>query len=338
MPPIETLDRSVPPPFNRGLSPQARFVLLCALALFLMVADARFHVVQPLRAAIATVLYPAQWLALQPVQWAENAAGYMTSLKTARKTGEAAQRQLLAQSQRAGQVEQLTLENERLRSLLNLQQRVHVKSHTAQVLYDATDPFSRRVVINKGQVQGIEDGSPVIDASGVVGQVTQVYPLMSEITLLTDRNQVIPVLNARTGVRSVAYGDSSARGNLLELRYVSPSEDMRAGDLLTTSGIDGVYPPGLPVAQITRVDTQGDAGFAHVECQPVAALDALGFVMVLNPVSEPAPPAGMGLPALTQSVTKPAAPEEPAAARRSNAKARAKTPAKAQAKKAEHSR
>ncbi|TAN13411.1 MAG: rod shape-determining protein MreC [Burkholderiaceae bacterium] len=328
MPPIETLDRSVPPSFNRGLSPLARLVLLCALALFLMVADARFHVVQPLRAAIATVLYPAQWLALQPVQWAENAASYMTDLKTARKTGEAAQRQLLAQSQRAGQVEQLMLENARLRGLLKLEQRVHVKSHAAQVLYDATDPFSRRVVINKGRVQGIEDGSSVIDGAGVVGQVTQVYPLMSEITLLTDRNQVIPVLNARTGVRSVAYGDSSVHGNLLELRYVAPSEDVRVGDLLTTSGIDGVYPPGLPVAQVVRVDAQGDAGFAHVECQPVAALNALSFVMVLDPVSEPAPPSGMGLPALTQSVSKPAAPEKPAAARRSNSKAPIKAPAK----------
>lgn len=324
MPPIETLDRAPPPVFDRGLSPLARLVLLVALALFLMVADARFHVVQPLRAAIATVLYPAQWLALQPVQWVENAAGYLTDLKTARKTGEEAQRRLLEQSQRAGQVEQLLQENERLRGLLKLEQRVHVGSQAAQVLYDATDPFSRRVVINKGQVQGIQAGSPVIDGEGVVGQVTLVYPLMSEITLLTDRNQVIPVLNARTGSRSVAYGDSSTHGNLLELRYVAPTEDVRVGDLLTTSGIDGVYPPGLPVARVTRIDPHGDTGFAHIECQPVADLDGLAFVMVLNPTPEPPPPAGMGLPALSQSVGK-TPPHKPAAARRPAAKSTAKS-------------
>ena len=190
--PLDTLDRAPPPFFKQGPSALSKLVLLSALALFLMVADARFHLVQPLRAVIATVLYPAQWLALQPVQWVETASGYLTDLKTARKTEEAARVQLAAQSQRAGQVEQLLLENTRLRELLALRERTAVPSQAAQVLYDATDPFSRRVVIDKGQLQGIAPGSPVLDESGVLGQVTQVYPFVSEVTLLIDRDRSSP--------------------------------------------------------------------------------------------------------------------------------------------------
>ncbi|MFD1712634.1 rod shape-determining protein MreC [Ottowia sp. GY511] len=285
--PLETLDRSPPPFFKQGPSALSRLVFFSALALFLMVADARFHLVQPLRAAIATALYPAQWLALQPVQMVNDFTAYLTDLKTAHVTEEAARRKLAEQSQRAGQVEQLLLENNRLRGLLTLRERVQVTATAAQVLYDATDPYSRRVVIDKGQMQGIEPGSPVMDESGVLGQVTRVYPFVSEITLLIDRDQVIPVMNARTGARSVAYGDPTQHGGSMELRYMSVTEDVKEGDLLTTSGVDGVYAPGLPVAKVTRVDRRSDTSFARIVCQPLANLSAVTHVMVLTPLTPP---------------------------------------------------
>ena len=285
--PLETLDRSPPPLFKQGPSALSRLLFFSALALFLMVADARFHVVQPLRAAIATVLYPAQWLALQPVQMVHELAGYLTELKTAHKTEEAARLKLTEQSRRAGQVEQLLLENARLRALLDLRARVQVPGTAAQVLYDATDPYSRRVVIGKGQLQGIEPGSPVMDESGILGQVTRVYPFVSEITLLIDRDQVIPVMNARTGTRSVAYGDPSPRGGMMELRYMSVTEDVREGDLLVTSGVDGVYAPGLPVARITSVERRSDTSFARIQCQPLAQWQGVTHVMVLAPLTRP---------------------------------------------------
>ncbi|HOB66104.1 rod shape-determining protein MreC [Ottowia sp.] len=283
--PLETLDRSPPPFFKQGPSALSRLLFFSALALFLMVADARFHIVQPLRAAIATVLYPAQWLALQPVQMVQTGFSYLTELKTARVTEEAARLKLAEQSQRAGQVEQLLLENARLRDLLGLRERVQVTAQAAQVLYDATDPYSRRVVIGKGQMQGIEPGSPAMDESGVLGQVTRVYPFGSEITLLIDRDQVIPVMNARTGTRSVAYGDPSPHGGMMELRYMSVSEDVKEGDLLVTSGVDGVYPPGLPVAKVVSIDRRSDTSFARIQCQPLARLHGVTHVMVLSPVA-----------------------------------------------------
>ena len=325
--PLETLDRTPPPFFKQGPSALSRLVFFGALALFLMVADARLHIVQPLRAAIATVLYPAQWLAMQPVQAAETFASYLTDLKTARKTEEAARVQLAAQSQRAGQVEQLLLENTRLRELLALRERTAVPSQAAQVLYDATDPFSRRVVIDKGQLQGIAPGSPVLDESGVLGQVTQVYPFVSEVTLLIDRDQVIPVVNTRTGVRGVAYGDPSARDGMMELRYMPATVDFKEGDLLATSGIDGVYPPGLPVARVVSVDRQSDTSFARIRCQPLARLQGVTHVMVLTPMADVAP--APAAPAAAAPATTPATtPAERRAAAASKA-GRAATPPKA---------
>ncbi|HQD15581.1 MAG TPA: rod shape-determining protein MreC [Ottowia sp.] len=321
--PLDTLDRTPPPFFKQGPSALSRLVFFSALALFLMVADARFRIVQPLRAAIATVLYPAQWLALQPVQMAQTLGGYLTELKTAHATEEAARLKLAEQSQRAGQVEQLLLENARLRELLELRPRVQVASVAAQVLYDATDPYSRRVVIDKGQLQGIQPGSPVMDESGVLGQVTRVYPFVSEITLLIDRDQVIPVMNARTGTRSVAYGDPAPRGGTMELRYMSVNEDVKEGDLLVTSGVDGVYAPGLPVARVATVDRRSDTSFARIRCTPLARLQGVTHVMVLAPptpqVTDAPPPAATGRAPAAAPASAPAASAPPPAAPRRRA-------------------
>lgn len=313
--PLDTLDRTPPPLFRQGPSALSRLLFCSALALVLMVADARYRVMQPLRAAIATALYPAQWLALQPVQMAGQFTAYLTDLKTARKTEEAARRRLADQSLRAGQVEQLELENNRLRALLALRQRLPVPSTAAQVLYDATDPYSRRVVIDKGQAQGIALGSPVLDESGVLGQITRVYPFVSEITLLIDRDQVTPVMNTRTGARGIAWGDPSPHGGMMELRYMAVAEDIQAGDLLATSGVDGVYPPGLPVARVVNVDRGGDLSFAHVLCEPVAQPRAALYVTVLSPLApdHPAAPAASS-PAAASASAAPASAPAPARA------------------------
>ena len=287
--PLGTLDRTPPPFFKQGPSALSKLMVCSALALFLMVADTRFRIAQPLRAVVATALYPVQWLAMRPVLLVRLGAEYFESLKSAQALEEEARRKLAQQSHRANQVEQLALENERLRKLLQLRERVNTPGRAAEVLYDAADPYTRKVVIDKGLAQGIEAGSPVIDESGVLGQVTRVYPLVSEVTLLTDREQAIPVLNARTGVRSVAYGDPSSHGSALELRFMAGNADVKPGDLLTTSGVDGVYPPGLPVARVEKVERRADSGFARITCSPQALVDGARHVMVLGPVSAQVP-------------------------------------------------
>jgi rod shape-determining protein MreC len=289
--PLGTLDRTPPPFFKQGPSALSKLMVCSALALFLMVADARFRITQPVRSAVAVVLFPIQWLAMRPVLGVRWASDYFSTLNAAKNSEEAARSKLILQSQRAAQVEQLTLENSQLRKLLALRERLNTQATAAEVLYDAADPYTRKVIIDKGLAQGIEAGSPVIDESGVLGQVTRVHPLISEVTLVTDREQAIPVLNTRTGARSVAYGDAGGHGTGgLELRYMAANADVQNGDLLTTSGVDGVYPPGLAVAKVEKVERRPDSAFARISCAPQALVDGARHVMVLKPLTTMIPP------------------------------------------------
>ena len=287
--PLGTLDRTPPPFFRQGASALSKLMVCSALALFLMVADARFKVTQPVRATIATALYPIQMVAIGPVKLIRNASQYFESLQSAQANEAAARVKLTVQSQRASQVEQLAQDNARLRNLLALRERITTPAEAAEVLYDAADPYTRKVIIDKGLTQGITAGSPVIDESGVLGQVTRVHPLISEVTLVTDRDHAIPVLNARTGARSVAFGDPITRGGSLELRFMAGNADVQAGDMLTTSGVDGVYPPGLPVAKVVSVERRADSAFARISCAPQALVDGARHVMVLKAVSAQIP-------------------------------------------------
>lgn len=289
--PLGTLDRTPPPFFKQGPSALSKLMVCSALALFLMVADARFKITQPIRAAVATALFPLQWVMMQPVLAVRAVGEYVTSLDSAVSSEEAARRKLILQSQRANQVEQLTSENAQLRKLLGLRDRLNTTTLAAEVLYDAADPYTRKVIIDKGLAQGVQAGSPVIDESGVLGQVTRVHPLISEVTLITDPDQAIPVLNTRTGVRGITYGDSGRHGSgALELRYMAANADIQPGDLLTTSGVDGVYPPGIPVAKVAKVERRPDSAFARIVCDPQALVDGTRHVMVLKPLLAQIPP------------------------------------------------
>ncbi|CAA9393128.1 MAG: Rod shape-determining protein MreC [uncultured Ramlibacter sp.] len=305
--PLGTLDRTPPPFFKQGPSAFSKLMVFSALALFLMVADTRFKVTQPLRAAVGTVLYPFQWAALRPIMALRYGGQYFVSLRDAQSSEADARAKLALQSQRANQVEQLALENERLRKLLTLRERLSTPGQAAEVLYDAADPYTRKVIIDKGLTQGIEEGSPVIDESGVLGQVTRVHPLVSEVTLITDGEQAIPVLNTRTGARSLAFGDpTGSHAGALELRFLSANADVQPGDLLATSGVDGIYPAGLPVAKVDKVERRIDTAFARIYCVPQALVDGARHVMVLKPVSAQIPPRPVDapLPAVAKGARK----------------------------------
>ena len=293
---LGTLDRSLPPFFNQGPSVVSKLVFFGALSLFLMVADARFNMAQPVRAAIAMALYPVQWLALQPVHAVQGSSGYFTSLSQAQSESAQARERLALQSLRAGQVEQLAQENKRLRQLLALKEQLALPVMAAEVLYDAADPYSRKVIIDRGRAHQVDLGSPVLDETGVLGQVTRVHPLVSEVTLVIDRDLAIPVLNVRTGARSVAYGDATVDGSGMELRFMGSNADVQEGDLLTTSGVDGVYPPGLPVARVSRVEHRAESAFSKIYCVPQALTSGARHVIVVKPIASDLalrPPAGL---------------------------------------------
>ncbi len=293
-----TIDRTPPPFFRQGPSALTKLILCSALALFLMVADNRFMVTRQLRAVLATVLYYPQQALLAPVQAAQGGGDYMLGLKRALANEESARRDLAAQAERALRVEQLLAENTRLRGLLELRPNLNVRSQAAQVLYEASDPYSRKVIIDRGATNGVIVASPVINDAGVLGQVTRVYPLSSEVTLLTDKDAAIPVLNTRTQARSAAFGSAGVVGGGMEMRFMAGNADVQVGDALSTSGVDGVYPPGLPVAKVVSVERKVDSGFARIVLAPNAQPDGVRHVMVIEPV-------GLQMPARPE----PAAPD-----------------------------
>jgi rod shape-determining protein MreC len=288
---LGTLDRTPPPFFRQGPSALTKLTLCSALALFLMVADTRFQLTQPLRAVIATALHPVQRLLLVPVQVWQGGGDYVRGLQEALAAQAQAQRTLAEQAERVAQVEPLQAENARLRALLVLQPRLQVRQQAAEVLYAATDPYSRKLVVNRGRQHDVVAGSPVINELGVVGQVTRVYPLTSEVTLLTDKDAAIPLLNTRTQQRAVAFGVAGPFGSVggLELRFVASSSDVQVGDLLTTSGVDGVYPAGLAVARVASVQRQSQDSFARVVLTPNPVSDSLRHVLLLEPLSKQMP-------------------------------------------------
>ncbi len=286
--PVGSLDRQPPRFFHQGPSALSKLTVLAALALLLMVADVRWRMVDPLRAAVATALYPLQRVLLVPVDMVRSAASYVQGLHAAQQAAQAANTRLSALSERANRAEQLAIENARLRALLELGPALQAQTLAAEVLYEAADPYSRRVTLNRGSQHGLVAGSPVVNEAGVLGQVTRVFPLTAEATLLVDKDAAIPVVNTRTRQRSVVYGGAD-RGSRLELRYLSVDTDVEVGDPLQTGGLDGVYPAGLAVGTVTGVIRRPESGFARVQVQPAAAIEGVRHVLLLAPLSDQMP-------------------------------------------------
>ena len=283
------LDRTPPPFFRQGPSALTRLMFFAALALFLMVADTRFQLkTGPLRAVVATVLNPVERVLRVPVDAWQDGAEYFLGLEHALAEEAKARQELSAQAARSARVDQLMQENLRLRALLDLRPALKVRSQAAEILYDAPDPYSRKVIIDRGARHGLALASPVINEAGVLGQVTRVYPYSAEVTLLTDKEAAIPVLNNRTQARSAAFGNPNGAG--LELRFMAGNADVQIGDELSTSGVDGIYPAGVPVAKVTNIDRVVESGFARISLVPLASPDSVRHVLVLEPVGVQMPP------------------------------------------------
>ena len=287
---LGTLDHTPPPFFRQGLSALTKLSFCSALAVLLMVADGRFSIIRPVRASVAALLYPLQRALLVPVEAMSGGRDYLGGLSRALAAEQAARSEAVRQSERALRADQLSQENGRLRALLELRPTIAVHSQAAELLYEAADPYSRKVIIDRGATHNIVAGSPVINEAGVLGQVTRVYLQSAEVTLLTDRDAAIPVLNSRTQVRSAAFGGAAAAEGHLEMRFMAGNADVQIGDVLTTSGVDGVYPPGLKVARVIAVDRKVDSGFARIVLAPAAGADGVRHVLVLEPTGVQLPP------------------------------------------------
>jgi rod shape-determining protein MreC len=315
--PLGTLDRTPPPFFRQGPSALSRLLFFASLSVLLMAADTRVGLTATLRTAAAVVLHPVERALLVPVRGLGSVNDYLSGIAQAQQSADQARVELTRQAERSLQAGQLLQENVRLRALLDLRTRLAVRTRAAEVLYDAPDPYTRKIIIDRGSSQGVQHGSPVINELGVLGQVTRVYPMTSEVTLVIDENAAIPVHNTRTGHRGVAFGDPSV--DSMELRFVAANADVQVGDTLQTSGLDGVYPAGLPVAKVSRLDRRTQSDFAKIALTPATMPDHVRHVLVLEPVGTQQPPkpgpADVGLPVhgKDSAASRPATSKAPAA-------------------------
>lgn len=266
----------------RGPSPLTRLVLLGLLSAGLMMFDHQGEQVGRIRAGLMVVLYPVQVVAGLPVMLYHGLVDVLTTDKDVKDENEhleAERVQLLARLQ---QYESLEAENERLRAMLGAARRVSDRALTAEILEVSAEPFSRRLFIRRGSSDEVYVGQPVIDAYGIVGQVTKmVASYQSVITLITDPSHVIPVLNNRSGLRAMIFG--SGDQDSLTVPYLSAVADIKEGDLLVSSGMGGTFPAGYPVAVVTKIENNPGESFLQVRARPAAQLNHGKQVLLIWP-------------------------------------------------------
>ncbi|MCP5245136.1 MAG: rod shape-determining protein MreC [Burkholderiales bacterium] len=274
---------STPQFFRHGPGPLARLVLFMLLSCLLMAEDLRFKLLPELRQTIAMIIYPFQKAALLPAATSDVIKELISNLHIIEENTYLRER-YLRNSEKLLRLNALEAENAHLRKLLGavntIESKTTAKAVMAEILYTPRDPFSHKITLNKGSLHHIQAGQIVIDNKGIIGQITQVYPLVSEVTLITDKDHSVPIQIVRNNIRTVISG--TGKNNEIELRYLSVNTDIREGDLLATSGIGGVYPRGLPAAIVTEIKRHPADHFAQITGTPVAGVDRNRQVLILS--------------------------------------------------------
>ncbi|WP_157670679.1 rod shape-determining protein MreC [Chitinibacter sp. GC72] len=280
--------------FKQGPKPLTRVLIFSTLSVALIIGDAYFQLLGRVREQISIVLYPLQWLATAPTNAVIEASAFLQKqshlIAENRQLNDA---KLIAQAQEM-RLKALEAENAQLRALKLANERNPRQSQLTQILYNGRDPFGAKLIVDLGQRSGVSAGQIALDASGVVGQVIRVQPMTSEVRLISDREHMVPVLVERNQLRTVVYG--TGRQNPLEVRNMAPNVDIKPGDILLTSGIDGIYPAGLPVARVSKVERAAGNAFARIQCKPLAQIDQHRFLLLLN-APEPLPAYPLTTPA-----------------------------------------
>ncbi len=277
--------------FQRGPSPLVRLVFFGALSVALMVLDARYHAADAIRSALTLLVYPAQQAVLLPVRLVSEAGEFFTTQRRLQTENDDLRRRLVQTEARAQRSQSLEMELAELRQAAQLPLRKPGTLVLAEVLHGGRNPYVSKLVLDRGLGAGLKPGQPVIDAEGVVGQVTSSTLLGAEVTLVTEPTQQVPVRVLRNGLRTLAGGDGV--GGTISLPFLPGGADIQTGDMLVTSGIDGVYPEGIPVATVSRIERSANRVFARISCTPVAGVARDRYVLVLT-APPPAPPSAPG--------------------------------------------
>jgi rod shape-determining protein MreC len=279
------MEYSPPPFFKRGPSLLTRFTFFFLLSVCLLISDARFNYLQLARQTVATAVYPVQRLASMPSSIAGRVGEFFVTQTRLQRENDRLKRQELDNSAALQVLRAMESENRHLRELLGMRGKLARQYISAEILYGHRDPFTRRVVVDKGSRDGVQAGWAVVDENGVIGQITRVFPWLSEVTLITDKEQAVPIQDVRSGLRGVTFG--IGYDGTLELRFMPVNADIQNGDLLVTSGIDGTYPAGLPVAVVSNVERNAAYAFARITCKPAAGVNSAIQVLIVASAEQP---------------------------------------------------
>ena len=277
-----------PPFFRRGPSPLARLTFFALLAIATMIADHRFGALEAVRLSLSVLVHPLQQVAAAPAMAFSRVTDYFTSQDRLLRENEALRARLLEYSAAAQQAKLLQAEQEHLLGMTPGRSRFATDGILGEVLSYGRNAFTRKLVLDKGLAQGVKAGMPVIDGEGVVGQITAVGTFTSETTLLTEKDQSVPVMLTRNGLRAIAVG--SGKDGSIDVPFMPVSADIQNGDLFVTSGIDGTYPAGLVVARVTAVEKNAAYVFARITAKPAAGVDNHRFVRILTAMRPALPP------------------------------------------------
>lgn len=290
---------SAPPLFKQGISALAKLIACLVISLALMIIDFQIKSLDFIRSQVNVVLRPFEQLMLLPSSMISGGGDYLTSRTTLEKENIALKLRQAELSLLANQSALLAVENQHLRNLLDLQKIVGFKTVPVEVLFNPPNPLSQRVVVNRGQNQGLKLGSPIANEMGILGQVVRLYDNSAEVSLLEDRDFAIPVLVARNGLRAAVVGNG--RNQLLQLRYLPVASDLEVGDILLTSGVDGIYPPGFAVAVISKIERNLDQNSSNVFCSPIAEINRhlQALALIYDPEIDAKPASAMNAPAQT---------------------------------------
>lgn len=282
------MDNQTPQFFNRGPSPFVRLSIFFLLSLLLLASDGRYKYLETTRNIVSVPVYFLEQLAVMPFTMFGRVGDFFVTQSRLMSDNTELTQKALADSVQLQNFASLQSENNYLRKILELRDRYKGQATATEILYTARDPFSQKIIINKGNTDQIKVGQAVIDDKGVVGQLTRAYPLMSEVTLLTEKDHAVPVQVLRSGLRSILFGQGG--GNLPELRFIPVNADIQIGDVLVTSGIDEVYPPGLPVATVTNIERDAALAFAKINAMPIAGINSSQQLLVLSLMELPERP------------------------------------------------
>ena len=255
--------------FVRGAKPFSRMVLYCALSIVFMAVDARLNYLSQVRQAFIAALHPLEIVANTPSEWVRDIKKYFSAHNLLVQENYALKQQAFQHQVSLQRLSTIQAENEHLRHLLNGNIPVQPKAVLGEILHMGRDPFTHVVVVNRGSQHNIKAGQAVVDSKGVIGQVTRVYPFTSEVTLITDKELSIPIQIERNQLRAIAFGEGNGT---LDIPYLPTNVDIKVGDKLVTSGIDGVYPNGLAVATVTKIQQNPESPFAKIISTPIAGV------------------------------------------------------------------